>query len=345
VALLYSKREAVRLLGATLAVAPLAGLHARASAADVVRMRTIIDNDFAGDPDGLVQLAHHALSQSVDIPLVIASHLHPGESWTGDAKVAEGGAREAAALLDMLALPRRPAVIAGAEAAIAARATWTPSAATAAVVREAMRTDTQFPLFYCAGASLTELALAWLTEPRIASRMKLVWIGGGEYPGLGVPPPDTTGAEYNLTIDTVAAQIIFNESDFEIWQVPRDAYRQLLFSTAELDEMAGTGKVGAYLAERIARVPALAARASRGKMPGLGETYVMGDSPLVTLTALQSSFQPDPSSSEYATVPCPRITDKGLYEADANGRPIRVYRRIDTRLTFMDMMAKFRKLR
>jgi len=31
----------------------------------------------------------------------------------------------------------------------------------------------------------------------------------------------------------------------------------------------------------------------------IGETYIMGDSPLVLLTALQSSFEADPSSSSY----------------------------------------------
>ena len=37
--------------------------------------RIIIDNDFAGDPDGLFQLAHYLLCPSVKIPLIIGSHL------------------------------------------------------------------------------------------------------------------------------------------------------------------------------------------------------------------------------------------------------------------------------
>jgi purine nucleosidase len=338
----YSKRDAIRLMAGTIMALPLAG---GASAAGPVRMRTIIDNDFGGDPDGLVQLAHHALSPSVEIPLIVTSHLHPGESWIDDKQVAAGGAREAAALLDLMTLAKRPTIIAGAEVAMADRNQWKPSAATAAIVKEAMRTDTNMPLYYCAGAGLTELALAWLAEPRIASRMKLIWIGGGEYPGTGTTPDGATEAEYNLTIDTIAAQIIFNESDFDIWQIPRDTYRQLLFSTAELTEVAETGRVGAYVSGKVMRIPALAEKMSGGKMPGLGETYIMGDSPLVTLTALQSSFHPDPSSSDYVMRPCPRITDKGLYADNPSGRPIRVYRHIDTRLTFADMMAKFRKAR
>ena len=64
-----------------------------------------------------------------------------------------------------------------------------------------MRTDTNLPLFVTLGAGLTELASAYLIEPRIASRLTAVWIGGPEYPELG-PDPERPGAgpgpEYNL---------------------------------------------------------------------------------------------------------------------------------------------------
>ena len=39
------------------------------------RFRVISDNDYAGDPDGLYQLAHHLLSPSVEVRAVIGSHL------------------------------------------------------------------------------------------------------------------------------------------------------------------------------------------------------------------------------------------------------------------------------
>ena len=50
--------------------------------------RVIVDNDFAGDPDDLFQLVHHVLSPSVEIPLVVSSHLrhdHDGASATSAA--------------------------------------------------------------------------------------------------------------------------------------------------------------------------------------------------------------------------------------------------------------------
>ena len=78
--------------------------------------------------------------------------------------------------------------------------------------------------------------------------------------------------------------------------------------------------------------------AERGRL--LGETYVAGDSPLVALTALQSAFEPDPSSSFYDVVPAPEIGDDGRYVPRPDGRPIRVYTQIDNRLMLEDLYAK-----
>ncbi len=72
----------------------------------------------------------------------------------------------------------------------------------------------------------------------------------------------------------------------------------------------------------------------------LGETYILGDSPLVLLTALQSSFEADPSSSRYSLVPAPAIDDAGLYKFNSNARNIRVYTDLDLRLMFEDFFLK-----
>ena len=46
------------------------------------RTSVIIDNDFAGDPDGLYALAHLMSSTSVDVKAIVCSHLHEGENWS-----------------------------------------------------------------------------------------------------------------------------------------------------------------------------------------------------------------------------------------------------------------------
>lgn len=327
------------LLGALACGAALV-LPPSAARAEVVaahpRQRVICDNDFNGDPDGLFQLAHHLLCPSVTIPLIVGTHLRPNEPWDPSPTPATDAADRVRELLAVMGMTSQP-VLAGAEHNIASRAGWKPSPATAAIVREAMRSDSKLPLYYCAGANLTELALAWLAEPRIGPRLKLIWIGGSEHPGLARPPVGTNEPEYNFTQDPIAAQIIFNESDIEIWQVPRDAYRQMMFSFAELDELVRTGPLGRYLKGRLDIIAAAIAK----EVP-LGETYVLGDSPLVTLTALQPPFQPDTPSSRYEILPTPGLTAKGDYEPRPQGRPMRVYTSIDAGLTFRDMVAKFR---
>jgi purine nucleosidase len=297
------------------------------------RIRVISDNDYSGDPDGLAQLAHHALSPSVDLRLVIGSHLRAGDPFDPSAQTAENAAATAREILS-LSGRHDVTVIAGSNVDIASSST--PSAAARAIVAEAMRDDTDVPLFLCCGAGLTELAAALRLEPAIGSRLTLVWIGGPEHEGLAVPPPGAMPIEYNLLIDVPAATEVF-DSDVSIWQVPRDAYRLALASFTELRyRMANAGPLGARLFDPLERVRAMV-DAHGGS---IGETYVMGDSPLVLLTALQSSFEADPSSSASVTVPRPRINAAGQYEPRPDGRPLRVFAALDTRLMFEDFFLK-----
>ena len=304
------------------------------------RSRVIVDNDFSGDPDDLVQMAHHLLSPSVEMRAIIASHLAVGDAWDNSTQQAANAFNKAAELLEVMGMGGCCPLLKGSEVGLPPSGAPIVNAAAEAIVAEAMRDDTTLPLFFCAGAGLTELASAWLIEPRIGKRLTLVWIGGPEYPELAVPPPHVAPVEYNLGIDIRAAQIIFNQSDIGIWHIPRNVYRQCLMSYAELlTQVRPHGALGEYLTDNIERVMRWTASAG----VDIGETYAMGDSPLVTLTALQSSFQPDPSSSQYVTRRAPHIDDAGQYAGQsATGRDIRVYTQIDCRLTFDDLYAKLR---
>jgi inosine-uridine nucleoside N-ribohydrolase len=205
------------------------------------------------------------------------------------------------------------------------------------IIKEALRTDTQLPLYVLCGASLTEIASAVLTNPQIANKITLIWIGGPEYTDLAFPPPNYTVIEYNLNIDIAAVRAIFNRSDIAIWQVPRNAYRQAIISyTQLLLKVRSQGKTGKYLCEQIERVMSITQKFNLN----LGEVYILGDSPLVLLTALQSSFEADPSSSDYVIKMSPRISEHGTYEFNNKGRNIRVYTRLDINLMFEDFFAK-----
>jgi len=74
-----------------------------------------------------------------------------------------------------------------------------------------------------------------------------------------------------------------------IWQVPRSSYRMAIASRAELITcVRAHGPLGRHLFDELGRVAELTA--TRGI--DLGETYVLGDSPLVLLTALWTGFEP-----------------------------------------------------
>jgi hypothetical protein len=299
------------------------------------RLRVILDNDYAGDPDGLFQLAHHLASPSVDIACIIGSHIHVRDFLDDSATQADDAVRRVAEVCDRMTLTRRPDCIAGRNQALSQTAASPPGQAARRIIAEALRADVKTPLCYAAGAGLTDLAEAARLEPAIGPRIRLVWIGGPEYPDLTPGVPLRRDAEYNLTIDLAAAQFVFNDSDIDIWQIPRNVYRQMIISHAELATgLRQAGRLGDYLLAQLERVIV--------KMGGdLGETYILGDSPLVTLTALQSSFDADSASSPYVVRPTPRLSDDGHYIERPSGRPMRVYTQIDARLTFADMFAKF----
>ncbi|WP_245826195.1 nucleoside hydrolase [Spirosoma rigui] len=304
-------------------------------------MRVIVDNDFSGDPDGLFQLAHLLLSPSVDVRAIIGSHLNVNDGFDGSKTQADNAARKAKELIQVMGVGKTIPILAGSNTALVNDSTPVKNEAVNAIIQEALRTDTKLPLYVVCGAGLTEIASAALTNPQIADKLTVIWIGGPEYAELATPPPGYSEIEYNLNIDQAAARAVFNRSSLPLWQVPRNVYRQCLLSYAQLlTNVKPRGKTGAYLSGTL---ETLMARIQR--YINIGETYILGDSPLVLLTALQSSFEPDPSSSQYVVRQAPRINQAGVYAVNHKGRPIRVYTQLDTHLMFADFFAKLELMR
>lgn len=329
------KKTTLLILAGCITLATSAQLMERPPQEMKPRMRVIIDNDFGGDPDGLFQLIHHLLSPSVDIRAIIGSHLRAGDGFDTSPHTATHAKQHIEELMEMIGMKGKYPVYAGSNAGLENLVTPQPSDAVQAIIREAMREDTDLPLYVVCGGGLTEIASAYLTEPRIAEKLILVWIGGMEYPDIILPPPGYARTEYNTAIDIKAAQVIFNASTIPVWQVPRNAYRQTLVTLAELKQkVAPYGQAGKFLVDKIEFLL---------NMMG-AETYILGDSPLVLLTALQSIFEADTSSSEYELRQSPRINDEGMYEINREGRLIRVYHKLDTRLMFEDLFAKMQQL-
>jgi purine nucleosidase len=331
------------LFGAAALAAPNVALATTDPRPTQASRRVIIDNDFGGDPDGLFMLAHFALCQSLSVRLVVGTHYRD----FGEADLVPNKGRvsalKAQELLRFFPRGRRPLVVAGADQLLGAQPPGA-SAASAAIIREVMSADPAVPLFYAAGGCLTEIAAAWRAVPEIGPRLCLVWIGGAEHPDLASPPPGPLEPEYNFSLDPEAAQIIFNDSTIEIWQIPRNAFRQMLFGLSELQELSRRSPLGRYLQHEILRAHERLSTHLPDFIFQAGETIGLGDSALVSVIALQSAFQPDSASSSYQIRPTPRLERNGSYTPNPTGRPMRLYSDIDAGLTFRDMLAKFSAL-
>jgi hypothetical protein len=225
--------------------------------------RVIVDNDWAGDPDGLVALAHHLLSPTNRVVAVTSSFLNPVFGELGS--TAARGTAMARELVDLVGGHAPPPVHTGAEEAMGG-----PSAASAAIVAEARRDD-DLPLFLVCAGPLTNVAAALEEAPDIAARLTLVWVGGALTAGA---------AEYNRDTDPQAAELVVGRPDLDIWQFPLETYRRCAYSVAELEhDLAGSGAIGRWLWTRFLELP----------LPDwirLGGVWPLGDSPPVLVTAL-----------------------------------------------------------
>ena len=296
------------------------------------RLRVVSDNDYCGDPDGLVQLAHLLLCDSAEVPLVISSAVGTAHfEWTPDCP--ERGAREARRVAELAGRPE-VRVAAGSPTPMPSAHEPARSEAVDALIAEAMRDDTDLPLFLTCGGGLTAVASAYLIEPRIADRLTLVWIGG-EKPGTTDLPDDVRWRETNTNIDLTAARVVF-DSPIPLWQVPAGVYDAPMVSRAEwATRVRPHGPLGTHLFDVIAaRVDML----SRGI--NLGETYCMGDNPLVLLTALTGSYSSTPSTSTWVDLPRPRLDARGLAVDNPDGSPMRRFTGLDVRLLLEDFYAR-----
>jgi inosine-uridine nucleoside N-ribohydrolase len=302
------------------------------------KRRVIIDNDFSGDPDDLFQLVHHLLSPSVEIRGIIGSHLAPGDLLDPSGATAENAVLAAREVLGIMGLENACPVLRGSDHALRDTKKRDHSPASRFIAREALR-DPGSELYLACGGGLTDAALALINEPEIAANLKIVWIGGPEHRKADAPRGAGPGCEYNLNIDPVAARYVYNRSGVELWQVPRNVYRQCLVSFAELERrVLPCGEIGRFLHGRLfAAIDAFGRILSQAP-----ETYVLGDQPLVLLTALQSFFEPDASSCAYRTVRHKKISRGGGYAFRLGSRPVKVFDRVDSRLMFEDFYMKLK---
>jgi purine nucleosidase len=87
----------------------------------------------------------------------------------------------------------------------------------------------------CVLGPMTNIALAIIREPKIASRIgRIVAMGGGFFEGGNTTP----AAEFNIYVDPHAARVVF-EADIPMTLIPLDCTHQALSTAARIEKFRG----------------------------------------------------------------------------------------------------------
>ena len=296
----------------------------------IKKKRVIVHADIAAEADDQFAIVHHLLTPTEDVVGIIAANfewrfraipqLRDQRLQSMEKSYAEG--RKMLQLMDIDDVP----LLRGAPDQIADPAALPVSEGSAFIIAEAMR-DCDEPLFIARQGTLTDLAVAYLTEPKIAERIEAaIWIGGGSYPD--------GGQESNLQQDIYAAQVLF-ASPMKIWQIPLNTYAGSFLTFAELmRKVRPCGEIGRYLCDTMFAVNDWYGQVTRRLSFPHGEVWSIGDQPTVSVL-LQS-----PSGSRCHIEKAPKINDDMTYTQDPDGKDVLVFDDIDNRMTMEDLFAK-----
>lgn len=283
------------------------------------KIRLIINTDAKNEADDQFAIAHALLTPKFVIKGLIGAHFGNERSKTS----MEDSCRECEKVLELMHMKDEVKVYRGAKSAIVSESDYEYSEGAKLIVEEALSSD-ESRLFVVFIGPITDLACAFLHEPSIAGRLTAVWIGGGKYP--------EGGAEFNLSNDIMAANIVF-DSDIELWQIPVNAFSELTVSLAELQtRVAPCGAIGEYLFQQMVDFNNLT-----GDWPDwpTGECWCLCDSAAIGVLL-------DEQKHSYQICKAPYINEDMSYTLRNDSRDIRVYESINSRLVMEDMYAKLK---
>ena len=276
-------------------------------------VRVILDTDAKNEVDDQFAIVQAVLSESFDLCGIIAAHF-------GNEKSKQSMQDSYDEINKVLALMGREdiTVLHGAANALETEHIPVESEGARFIIEEAMKED-ESPLYIAFLGPLTDMASALLMQPEIAKKnITVIWIGGRDWP--------VGGWEYNLKNDVLSANVVF-KSEVQLWQVPRNVYRMMPVSHAELwTRVRPYGAIGKYLAENV--VDFNNEWTSRPR-----EFRILGDSPAVGLILYNDC-------GEWEWKPAPEFDANMNYVHNGKNRPIKVYKNIDARFILEDLYAK-----
>ena len=282
------------------------------------RVRMIVDTDAKNEADDQYAIIHHLLTPMFDICGIVAAHFEQKAGYTG--RSMEASFREIEKILDLAEIDDVP-FFRGCVSPLKDVRDAPPSEGAEFIIREARKPG---KLFIAVQGAMTNVAAALNAAPDIGENVVVLWNGGGPYP--------EGRNEFNVLQDPDAARAVLMSSA-EIWQTPQNVYSTLEVSLAELKRRVyPCGELGRYLYRQL--VEENHVEYSPGFLLRSGENWTLGDN--TTVAVLIMNRWRENWHMEHAPV----IRDDLTYEANPDGRLIRVYDSIDVRMTLEDLFCK-----
>lgn len=277
------------------------------------KVRVIIDTDAKNEVDDQFAIVQAVLSESFDLCGIIAAHF-------GNEKSKQSMQDSYDEIKKVLDLMKKDdvTILHGAEKALETEESPMVSEGAELIIKEAMKEDER-PLYVAFLGPLTDMASALLMQPEIAKKnITVIWIGGRDWP--------TGGWEYNLKNDVCAANVVF-KSEVQLWQVPRNVYRMMPVSHAELwTRVRPHGEIGKYLAENVVEF-------NNEWTSRPSEYRILGDSPAIGIILFNDC-------GEWEWNAAPEFDADMNYIHSGKNRQIKVYKNIDARFILEDLYAK-----
>ena len=282
------------------------------------RIRLIVDTDAKNEADDQFAIMHHLLTPMFDVCGIIATHFEQKAGHTGTSM--EASYREIEKVLTLAEIEDVP-FFRGCVSPLRSPGDTPESEGTAFLISQARQPG---KLYVAVQGAMTNVAAAINAAPDIAANLVILWNGGGPYP-KGRP-------EFNVMQDPDAVRAVL-ASNAEIWQTDQSVYCTLEVTLAELKSRIGScGKIGRYLVEQLEAENQI--EYNPNFLLRSGENWVLGDNTtaaVLLMNRLRGNWHVDHA---------PIIKEDLTYQANPNGKLIRVYDSIDVRMTLEDLYAK-----
>lgn len=288
-------------------------------------IRMIVDTDAANEADDQYAIMHHLLTPTFDVRGIIATHFErqPGNDTPGGtmAKSYE----EIRKVLSLAEIDDVP-VYHGCTVPLVSLDDTPESEAVNFIIEEARKEDDR-PLYIAAQGAMTNIGAAINKAPEIARKLTVLWNGGASYPN--------GGWEFNLMQDIFACRALL-ASNAAVWQSPNSAYAGFEVSMAELaSKVRPCGRIGRYLFENLLSENEIEYRIPL-PMTRRGENWSLGDNTTIAMV-LESQ-----ETGHWLTRKAPTINDDMSYSENPNGKEIKVFTKMDYRMSLEDFFAKLR---